>query len=155
MVELVLLKHLLHRLPNHDDGWCEKHDKHTRKNEKHQWENHLDRGFCSLLFRLLSALQPQRIRKVSERSRNRRSESFCLDQHIDERAHNFQSRTIGETLPRFNARLAGPLFHVDQQKFVAQLWVADLQFLSYADKRLVHTEAGFHTNDQQVECIRK
>src|SRR4051794_11496069 len=138
MVELVLLKHFLHRLPNHDDGWCEKHDKHTRKNEKHQWENHLDRGFRRLLFRLLTALQPQGVRKMSKGARDRRTKSFRLDQHIHERAHDFESRTICKTLPRFYARLASPLLHVDQQQLVAQLWMADLQFLSYADERLVH-----------------
>src|SRR5688572_3985729 len=140
-----------------DDEQCR-----TENDDEHGWEQQcaerqqqLERRFLSRLFGALPSFRTQTIGVHAHGARDRGAEAIGLNQHADQAVQIFDARTIGEIAQRFAAIAADANLEVCEFKFFTDVGVNVFQFFADFQHRRVETEARFHGDDHQVECIGK
>ena len=103
MVHLVLVlcrKNLVQKMrektSDQNERWPDHHDAHGREDAKYQWRYQFDGGFGGSLFRKLTALRPQSVRKSSQRLSDGCTKAIGLNQHCDERSSALESGSRGK-----------------------------------------------------------
>ena len=123
--------------------------------EQDQRDDHLDRGFGGLLFGALASFGAQGIGVNAKGLGHAGSEAVGLDQGSDERANIFHAGAGGQIAKRFDARLAGAGFEVEEVELGGKLGVSVLQIFADAIEGLVEGQSGFDADDGEVERIGK
>ena len=83
------------------------------------------------------------------------AEPVGLDEQGHEAVHIIDIRPVRQVSQRGLPRLSSPQLQIQQIQFLAQLRVAQSQFLSDPADGRVQAHAGFHAHDQQIERVRE
>src|SRR5579872_35488 len=136
-----------------NDGGADRDENNRRQNKNHQWGNHLNRGFCSLLFGALPALRAEGIGMHAEGLSNACAETVGLDQCTHKRTNVVNSGTLDEIAQGFGARLAGAHFEIHEMEFIAEIGMRVMKILAHAHQGLIESESSFHADNGQIEGV--
>src|SRR5579872_241070 len=138
-----------------NDGRADRDENNRRQNKNHQRGNHLDRGFCSLLFGALPALRAEGIGMHAEGLGDACAKAVGLNQCTHKRTNVVNPCTLHQIAQGFGARLAGAHFEIHEMEFVTQIGMRVMKILADAHQRLVESESSFYAYDGQIKGVRE
>jgi len=108
-----------------------------RQNKDYQWGNHLDRGFCCLLFGALPAFRAEGVGMHPEGLGHACAEAICLYECTNQGSNIVNTRAVDEIPEGFSAGLACSHLQVYEMEFIAEIRVSVMKILAHAHERLV------------------
>src|ERR1700685_523369 len=89
--------------------------------KKDEGNDHFNSSVGGLFFGALSAFGAQRVGMNTQGLRNTGPETVGLNERSDQRTNVVNAGALGEIAKRFDARLSGSGFKIEEMKFTAQL----------------------------------
>ena len=96
-----------HLAIHRDPGRANEDDKDAGKNEQHQWEDQLDRGFSGFLFCQLTASRSHRLTLHAQRLSDAGAEFVGLNQNRRQLLEILDTAAIAEFLERLGREVEG------------------------------------------------